>query len=616
MALGPAADPPRLPRHAPSALQSRVLRGVRPEILALSEIPFVKAFTARLLYRAGLRRVCRALAAGPRCSRARQCRTGGASPARADADMAGAPAHARRPPAGRPRRWPPWRAWTSWCPSWPRGRGEEGRTRECAASCAGAGWVPSGWRAAGCLHIALTVNARAHLACTPAHHAAHPTSLTRRLARAPPRLRPARSDARNKALVRRQALKILRGARELLNRRARELREQAEEAFRLVESADKAELAHGEGGPTDGAAGGAAAAAAEGGGGEREDGGVGSGGARPDGNAAPHQQQQQQGAATAAAAPAAAGQGSGRAAAGSGRGAAGSGRSVQSGGGSEAGRASWRAEEGGSDGEEEDEGTLDAPAEAEPAPDPWQYGGQAGAHLLDTPEAVRQMCAVLLAPATPEQQQPGQQAQAQQQQQGQQQRHPFFGFHFDVVATGSASGAAALLPKGPTAAQRRDNAAHDKQSAGGWVGCASGGGRGRLLARTSCCGGPPPPAGTPQGPASVPSPPLPPCRPCCACCADVGWRLEGVALSWRSGQAFYVPLHRRPDLLAELAPAFASPVVEKATWDLRGQLSRLVRVLGRGVLGTPGAAPDPGACAASGAAGGVHGGWCRLLPAG
>ena len=37
------------------ALQSRVLHGVRPEILALSEIPFVKAYTARLLYRSGLR---------------------------------------------------------------------------------------------------------------------------------------------------------------------------------------------------------------------------------------------------------------------------------------------------------------------------------------------------------------------------------------------------------------------------------------------------------------------------------------------------------------------------------------------------------------------------------
>lgn len=32
-----------------------MLHGVRPEILALSEIPFVKAYTARLLYRAGLR---------------------------------------------------------------------------------------------------------------------------------------------------------------------------------------------------------------------------------------------------------------------------------------------------------------------------------------------------------------------------------------------------------------------------------------------------------------------------------------------------------------------------------------------------------------------------------
>jgi hypothetical protein len=35
--------------------QGRVLHGVRPEILALTEVPFVKAYTARLLYRAGLR---------------------------------------------------------------------------------------------------------------------------------------------------------------------------------------------------------------------------------------------------------------------------------------------------------------------------------------------------------------------------------------------------------------------------------------------------------------------------------------------------------------------------------------------------------------------------------
>lgn len=36
-------------------MQSRVLHGVRQEILALSEIPFVKSHTARLLYKAGLR---------------------------------------------------------------------------------------------------------------------------------------------------------------------------------------------------------------------------------------------------------------------------------------------------------------------------------------------------------------------------------------------------------------------------------------------------------------------------------------------------------------------------------------------------------------------------------
>lgn len=41
----------------------------------------------------------------------------------------------------------------------------------------------------------------------------------------------------------------------------------------------------------------------------------------------------------------------------------------------------------------------------------------------------------------------------------------------------------------------------------------------------------------------------------------MGVRLEGVSLSWRSGQAFYVPLHRRDDLLVELAPLFASPAV-------------------------------------------------------
>ena len=74
---------------------------------------------------------------------------------------------------------------------------------------------------------------------------------------------------------------------------------------------------------------------------------------------------------------------------------------------------------------------------------------------------MRHLCAVLLEPA----QQAGQQA--QQAQQAQQQRYEFFGFHFDFVQLGSAASAAAALPKGPTAAQRRDNAVRDKQSAGG-----------------------------------------------------------------------------------------------------------------------------------------------------
>lgn len=43
-------------------------------------------------------------------------------------------------------------------------------------------------------------------------------------------------------LRQRQALKILRGARELLNRRARELREQALHALQLVQKADAAEV--------------------------------------------------------------------------------------------------------------------------------------------------------------------------------------------------------------------------------------------------------------------------------------------------------------------------------------------------------------------------------------
>ena len=41
--------------HLPAALQSRVWYGVRPEVVALTEIPHVKGHRARLLYKSGLR---------------------------------------------------------------------------------------------------------------------------------------------------------------------------------------------------------------------------------------------------------------------------------------------------------------------------------------------------------------------------------------------------------------------------------------------------------------------------------------------------------------------------------------------------------------------------------
>lgn len=62
-----------------------------------------------------------------------------------------------------------------------------------------------------------------------------------------------------------------------------------------------------------------------------------------------------------------------------------------------------------------------------------------------------------------------------------------------------------------------------------------------------------------------------------------------MALSWCNAQAFYVPLASRPELAAELAPLFASPSIQKATFDLRGQLAALHKAWGPGALGTPGA---------------------------
>lgn len=271
--------------------------------------------------------------------------------------------------------------------------------------------------------------------------------------------------------VRRQALKILRGARELLSRRARELREQAEAAFKLVESADKAEQAHGSAAEGDAAEGIDPQGAPAGGEAPRS-----APQAAPHGIAAqsPQVAQQQLSALPPAQQPqqqtAGAGSGGQASAHASGRGGPGSGgapssaaeswrqRQHQRGGAGSPAAAAAAAAAGDDvcnmDGAEGGDDLLDAPPE-EPTPtDPWEYGGQPGLHVLDTPEGVRQMCAILL---------PGGDGTAQQ---GKQQ-YSCFGFHFEAVPTGSAAGAAALLPKGPTAAQRCDHAAHDKQSAGG-----------------------------------------------------------------------------------------------------------------------------------------------------
>ena len=304
------------------------------------------------------------------------------------------------------------------------------------------------------------------------------------------------SDRGNKMLVRRQALKILRGARELLNRRARELREQAEQAFRLVEAADKAELAHGDAEAAGGSVGADATAAANGPRQEMAGQMEAAGGVQAAQQGMPppppepqrQQQQQQQGAQPPLPnqqqqqAP---GVGSGQHAPAQ-PGVRGSGRSVDN--TSASGAGSWRqAPQSGATscaaasaaataaGEacsvdalvEDEEEVLEVPPEAPLRPDPWQWGAKSGVHLLDTPEGVRQLCTILLTPAAAAS--PAAAQQQQQQRAGQQAavpRYDFFGFHFDTVSTGSAAGAAALLPKGTTAAQRREHAAHDKQSGG------------------------------------------------------------------------------------------------------------------------------------------------------
>jgi DNA polymerase theta len=102
-------------------------------------------------------------------------------------------------------------------------------------------------------------------------------------------------------------------------------------------------------------------------------------------------------------------------------------------------------------------------------------------------------------------------------------RYARFGFVLDIAEPAAAGGAAGALapPPGPSAAR---------------------------------AGARPPPAGAPAA-----------------------TRVEGAAVCWRDGVAFYVPLAVRPDLADALAPLFADAALEKATFDLKSQLAALAR---------------------------------------
>ncbi|GAB4817305.1 hypothetical protein N2152v2_004351 [Parachlorella kessleri] len=78
-----------------------------------------------------------------------------------------------------------------------------------------------------------------------------------------------------------------------------------------------------------------------------------------------------------------------------------------------------------------------------------------------------------------------------------------------------------------------------------------------------------------------------PQRLAAAATAHQGARVEGVAISWRSGQAVYVPLGSSgdtADLTPALAALFASSKLRKATFDLKRQLGLLVSAWGPSVL--------------------------------
>jgi DNA polymerase theta len=123
-------------------------------------------------------------------------------------------------------------------------------------------------------------------------------------------------------------------------------------------------------------------------------------------------------------------------------------------------------------------------------------------------------------------------------------RYARFGFVLDIAEPAAAGGAAGALapPPGPSAA--------------------------RMGAR-------PPPAG-----------------------ALAATRVEGAAVCWRDGVAFYVPLAARPDLADALAPLFADAELEKVTFDLKGQLAALTRAADAAAAGAgAGAGVGDGAAA-------------------
>jgi DNA polymerase theta len=163
-----------------------------------------------------------------------------------------------------------------------------------------------------------------------------------------------------------------------------------------------------------------------------------------------------------------------------------------------------------------------------PPPDAWEFGGREGAFELATAAQVAAARGVLESGA-----------------------YSTFAFWFDTTETGAAPGAAAsTVPAGPAAARAAAAALHPPPGAG--AGAGAGGAGGGVAA------------------------------------AGGGVRVDGVALSWRDAQAFYIPLHGAPPgVLAHVAALFASSALDKATFDLKSQMAALARAFGPAALGAP-----------------------------